>query len=188
MGGTFNPIHYGHLVVAAEAGDQFKLDKIVFIPSGTPPHKDSPDIAPARARYEMVCLATRSNPLFSVSSLEMERGGKSYSVETVRELLAVYGKETQLYFIVGVDAIKEIESWKEVDKLLKLCEFIVAQRPGFNEEEMRPDVMKRSHIMKVPEIGISATEVRRRIKEGRSIRYLVPLEVEEYIRRYNTYP
>ncbi|MBT9131609.1 nicotinate-nucleotide adenylyltransferase [candidate division NPL-UPA2 bacterium Unc8] len=187
MGGTFNPIHYGHLVVAAEAGDQFKLDNIVFIPSGTPPHKDSSDIAPAKARYEMTRLATRSNPLFSISSLEIERGGKSYSVETVERLLAAYGKEAQIYFIVGVDSMLEIESWKNVDELLKLCEFIVALRPGFNVEEINPAVRKRSHIMKIPEIGISATDVRKRIKEGKSIRYLVTLEVEEYIRRYSLY-
>jgi nicotinate-nucleotide adenylyltransferase len=187
MGGTFNPIHYGHLVVAAEAGDQFKLDKIVFIPSGTPPHKDNPDIAPARARYEMTCLATRSNPLFSVSSLEIERGEKSYSVDTMRKLLAIYGRESEVYFIVGADAMVEIESWKDVDELLKLCEFIVASRPGFSLKEIRPAVMKRSHIMKIPEIGISATDIRTRIKDERSIKYLVSLEVEEYIRRHNLY-
>ena len=187
MGGTFNPIHYGHLVVAAEAGDRFKLDNIVFIPSGAPPHKDNHDIAPAKARYEMTCLATRSNPLFSVSSLEIERGGKSYSVETVERFLAIYGKEAQIYFIVGVDSMLEIESWRDVDKLLELCKFIVALRGGFNAEEISPAIRKHSHIMKIPEIGISATDVRRRIKEGKSIRYLVTSEVEEYIMRHNIY-
>lgn len=187
MGGTFNPIHYGHLVVAAEAGDQFKLDNIVFIPSGTPPHKDNSDIASAKARCEMVRLATRSNPLFSVSSLEIERGGKSYSVETVEKLLAIYGKETQVYFIVGVDSMLEIESWRDVDKLLGLCKFIVALRGGFNAEEISPAIRKHSHIMKIPEIGISATDVRKRIKKGKSIRYLVAPEVEEYIIRHNIY-
>lgn len=187
MGGTFNPIHYGHLVVAAEAADQFKLDNIVFIPSGAPPHKSDPDIAPARARYEMTCLATRSNPLFSVSSMEIERGGKSYSIETVESLLTRHGREAQLYFIVGLDSMLEIESWRDVDRLLRLCKFIVALRRGFNAEEITPAIRKHSHIMKIPEIGISATDVRRRIKEGRSIRYLVTPEVEEYIMKHNMY-
>lgn len=187
LGGTFNPIHNAHLVVAAEVAQGFSLDKIIFVPSYLPPHKNDPDIAPSQDRFQMCLLATKSNPSFSVSSLELERGGKSYSIETVKEFLNIYGEDTKLYFITGADAILEISTWKDIEELFQLCEFIVASRPGFQTDKIDKHVLERTHLIKVPALDISSTDIRRRVREGRNIKYLVPEEVEEYIYKHKLY-
>ena len=187
LGGTFNPVHYGHLVVAAEVVQELDLDKVIFVPSYLPPHKNDPDIAPSQDRFQMCLLATQSHPSFSVSSLELERGGKSYSIETVKEFLNIYGKDSKLYFITGADTIREISTWKDIEELSQLCEFIVASRPGFPMDGIDKRVLKRTHLIKVPALDISSTEIRRRVREGRNIKYLVPEKVEEYIYEHKLY-
>jgi nicotinate-nucleotide adenylyltransferase len=187
LGGTFNPVHYGHLVVAAEVIQKFALSKVIFVPSYLPPHKDNSDIAPSQDRFRMCLLATQSHPSFSVSSLELERGGKSYSIETVKEFLHIYGKDTELYFIGGADAILEISTWKDMEELLRLCEFIVASRPGFETDEIDKRVLTRTHFIEVPALDISSTEIRHRAKEGKNIKYLLPEKVEEYICEHKLY-
>lgn len=136
MGGTFDPIHLGHLRAAEEIYWAFDLDKIIFIPSSRPPHKDASKVAPALHRYEMVSLATIFTPYFSVSSIEIDRPGRSYSVETVQEIRRVYGKDSVLYFIVGVDAFLEISTWKNARELLASVQFIVTARPGWRLDDV----------------------------------------------------
>ena len=131
MGGTFDPIHYGHLVTAEQAHYQFNLDKVVFVPSGLPPHKVGKHITSPGHRHMMTVLATTSNPHFEVSSIEVDRVGPSYTIDTVRAFRDRYGDEAGLYFITGADAILEMLEWKDSDTLLELCEFIAATRPGY---------------------------------------------------------
>src|SRR4030042_2999716 len=130
MGGTFNPIHHGHLVTAQEALSQFKLDMVIFIPTGNPPHKIENEVASAEDRYIMTVIATSSNSNFFVSRMEIDRRGKSYTIDTVRQLKKNYGSSSLLYFITGADAILEILTWKNTDEIVSLCKFIAATRPG----------------------------------------------------------
>lgn len=187
LGGTFNPVHYGHLAAAAEAVQEFDLDKVAFVPSYLPPHKNDPDIAPSQDRFRMCLLATQSHPSFSVSSLELERGGKSYSIETVKEFLNIYGEDTKLYFITGADAFLEISTWRDIEELFQLCEFIVASRPGFRTDKIDKHLLECTHLIEVPALDISSTDIRCRIREGRNIKYLVPEKVEEYIYEHRVY-
>jgi len=190
LGGTFNPIHYGHLVVAGEVKDRLKLDKIVFVPTGKAPHKKVV-AATSEERYEMVSLAIRGNLSFEVSSIEIERSkvvsGPTFTLETVRELVKIYGKRAKIYFIVGLDEMLKISTWKEPMKLIGLCKFVVVTRPGYDLEKLDKKVASKVIIMKVPELEISASDIRKRVRTGRSIRYLVPQAVEEYIRRKRLY-
>ncbi|MCK4325868.1 nicotinate-nucleotide adenylyltransferase [bacterium] len=187
LGGTFNPVHCGHLVAADEVREKLALEKVIFVPSASPPHKNHPDIAPPEDRYQMTILATQSNPFFSASDLELQRPGKSYSIETVKKFLNIYGKDTKLYFITGTDAILEIFTWKDREELLKLCQFIVATRPGFDAGKIERTILKQVHLLKIPGLDISSTDIRSRIKEGRTIKYLLPEKVEEYIYEHGLY-
>lgn len=194
MGGTFDPIHYGHLVTAEAARHEFGLDRVVFLPSGTPPHKPPEAVTDAEHRYMMTVLATLSNPYFDVSRVDIDREGISYTVDSLRILREQYGGDSELYFITGADAILEIVSWKEPDKLLELAHFIGATRPGFCLEQVPKSTQEwlsrhpdRVHLIKVPALAISSTDIRERVRTGNSIRYLVPEPVEHYIRRHNLY-
>nr|WP_277997095.1 nicotinate-nucleotide adenylyltransferase [Moorella sp. Hama-1] len=188
MGGTFDPIHYGHLVTAEAARWEFVLDKVIFVPSGHPPHKKGYQVTRAEYRYQMTVLATASNPYFEVSRTEINREGYSYTVDTVSAFRREYGPQTQLYFITGADAILEILTWKDVDRLLRECQFIAATRPGFQLnrlEESRPQLpvegRHRIHLIEVPALAISSTDIRWRVKNNKPIKYLLPEAVEEYI-------
>ncbi|MGI9950841.1 nicotinate-nucleotide adenylyltransferase [Moorellaceae bacterium AZ2] len=194
MGGTFDPIHYGHLVAAEEARDEFKLERVIFIPSGHPPHKKDCLVTPAEHRYRMTVLATASNHYFEVSRIEIDRPGLSYTIDTVTEFRRLLGPEPELYFITGADAILEILHWKDVEDLLRKCRFIAATRPGFPLEKLKdlkpqlpPDGWQRIHFLEVPALAISSTDIRRRVREGKTIKYLLPEAVEEYIRREGLY-
>lgn len=194
MGGTFDPIHYGHLVTAEAARCEFNLDKVIFIPSGQPPHKKGYQVTAAEHRYRMTVLATASNPFFAVSRIEIERPGVSYTIDTVTEFRRLLGPEPELYFITGADAILEILHWKDVGELLKKCRFIAATRPGFlleKLEDLKPllplECWQRIHIIEVPALAISSTDIRRRVRERKTIKYLLPEAVEEYIRREGLY-
>lgn len=198
MGGTFNPIHYGHLVTAEEALVQFKLNKVIFVPAGHAPHKDNKEILTAEERYLMTVIATASNPDFCVSRIEIDRGGHSYTIGTLRELKKIYGEKAELFFITGADAILEILTWKDTDKIYDLCSFIAATRPGyclkrFKELHLLPEneylngKKPRIYFMEIPALAISSTDIRQRIKEKRPIQYLVPEGVANYISKSSFY-
>lgn len=192
MGGTFDPVHYGHLVTAEQAHYQFKLDKVVFVPSGHPPHKVGKQITPAGHRHMMTVLATTSNPHFGVSSIEVDRVGPSYTIDTVRAFRDRYGDDASLYFITGADAILEMLEWKDSDDLLELCEFIAATRPGYVLHSDRigqifGDRANRIHFFEVPALAISSTDIRERFRQGRPVRYLLPDIVVSYIERAELY-
>jgi nicotinate-nucleotide adenylyltransferase len=182
LGGTFNPVHLGHLVLAEQAREALRLEKIIFIPSGHPPHKKASGLAPARQRYQMAALAVKGNPYFEVSDLEISRGGISYSIETVKELKSVYCR-AKLYFIVGSDFLKEAFSWKNIDSLGKISKFAVAARPGYSFTKLPANMQG----IRVDALDISATDIRKRIKLEKSIRYLVPEEVRKYILKKKLY-
>ena len=190
MGGTFDPIHFGHLVTAEAARDAFGLEKVVFVPAGHPPHKRHRTVSEARHRIAMVNHAIISNPGFSLSTIETEREGYSYTIDTVNEFLTIYGDNTELYFITGADAIIEILSWHRVEELIEKCRFIAAPRPGFpfNKDSQIPQEYRgRIFPFKVPALAISSSQIREMVSQGRSIRYLLPDTVEAYIRKNNLY-
>ena len=189
MGGTFDPVHYGHLVTAEEALIQFELDGVVFIPTGLPWMKEHPVAAPAEDRYLMTVIATASNPRFSVSRLEVDRRGSTYTVETLRALGAER-PDAELFFITGADAMLEIFHWKDPEEVLSLAHFIAATRPGYEIavfEAGAPAQNARVSVMNIPALAISSTDIRRRVKEGRPIRYLVPEGVKSYIEKAGLY-
>ncbi|NMB11598.1 MAG: nicotinate-nucleotide adenylyltransferase [Firmicutes bacterium] len=188
MGGTFDPIHYGHLVAAEAAREAFSLERIIFVPAGIPPHKVQEEVTPARHRYLMTLLAIMSNPYFEISRVDMERGGVTYTVDTLADLEKELPPNTVIYFITGADAILEILSWKSPDQVLSMADFIAVTRPGYDLERLSkalgPFYLKfqeQIHILEVPPVGISSTDLRCRLREGRSVRYLLPETVVTYI-------
>ncbi len=193
MGGTFDPIHIGHLITAEFVRVECHLDKVLFIPAGSPPHKQGQAITAARHRYAMTVMATASNPHFAVLPMEIERSGLSYTIDTVRRLLAEYGDESELVCITGADAIRDLFTWKDIDLLLDLCWFAAASRPGALEaiEPMIASFGEKGHnrILRVntPQLDISATQIRERVRQGLSIRYLVPDVVARYIAKEKLY-
>ncbi|NMA55144.1 MAG: nicotinate-nucleotide adenylyltransferase [Firmicutes bacterium] len=191
MGGTFDPIHYGHLVTAEAARDAFGLDKVLFVPNKLPPHKKDYQVSGAKHRYLMVVLATITNRFFEASRIELDRGGISYTIDTLRSLRSVYGSEVELYFISGADAILDLLGWKDVDELMALCYFIAATRPGYRLSEqllrLQNEYPSRVFFVEVPALAISSTDIRRRVKLGKSIKYLLPEPVEYYLRKNKLY-
>jgi nicotinate-nucleotide adenylyltransferase len=182
LGGTFNPIHIGHLILADEVREKLNLDKIIFIPTYIPPHKQNSNVAAALERLRMVKLAIRGNSHFGVSDIEIKRKGPSYTVDTVKALKKKSPGHV-FYFIAGSDLLKYLDEWKDFSELLALVKFIVATRPGYPLEEI-PSYVKRVGIRAV---DVSAFEIRQRIKEGKSFRYLVPEPVFEYIAKNKIY-
>ena len=190
MGGTFDPIHHGHLVTAEEALWQFDLDQVLFVPTGQPWMKHDREVSAAEDRYLMTVIATSSNPRFRVSRLEIDRPGPTYAVDTLRSLREEYGEETELFFITGADAILEIYHWKDADQALALARFIAATRPGYDAERMREEGATedpRIAIMDIPALAISSTDIRHRVAKGSPIRYLVPEGVKSYIEKAGLY-
>lgn len=192
MGGTFDPIHLGHLVVANEVLNIYKLDEIIFVPAGNPPHKIGMR-ASSVDRYLMTVLATMSNDKFTVSDIEIKKNGKSYSLDTLREFHDIY-PDTEFYFITGTDAVINLSNWHEPEELLKLCKFIAVSRPGMNKEsveskieEIRKDLNGHIELLHVPMLQISSTEIRERFIKGISAKYLLPEAVEQYINKNNLY-
>lgn len=195
MGGTFDPIHYGHLVTAETARSEFALEKVIFVPSGNPPHKSEAMVTRKEQRYLMTVLATAANPYFEVSRVEIVRPGQSYAIDTVREFKSKMDEDSELYFITGADAIFEIVTWKDVDGLFDRCTFIAATRPGFNLDALREKLLKRLPIeylkkiipLEVPAMAISSTDIRQRIRNNRTVKYLLPEEVENFIYKNKLY-
>ncbi len=211
LGGTFNPIHYGHLAAAEEVRDRLKLDRILFIPSFLPPHKLDEDIPSAVQRMEMVRLATTDNPFFEPSDIEIERGGRSYTIDTV-EALRQASSGAELFFVVGLDSFIEIRTWREWERLLTICGFVVIPRPGYlfadlaklkfmknaakelsrlDQGDLKQAVVRSGayavYLETVPLYDISSTDIRARVKAGASIKYLLPDTVETYIIKNKLY-
>jgi nicotinate-nucleotide adenylyltransferase len=183
MGGTFDPIHHGHLVAADEARWQFELDQVLFVPTGQPWQKPV-GVSPAEDRYQMTVIATASNPAFAVSRSEIDHPGPTYTVDTLRRLRSELGRRTRLYFITGADAVLHILTWKDRDEVLALAEFIAATRPGHDLAKLAdrlPGSGERLHPMEIPMLAISSTEIRARVARGAPIQYLVPDGVVRYV-------
>lgn len=184
FGGTFNPIHNGHLLIAEDVREKLNLDKVLFIPAENPPHKKVNNLADSCHRLEMVKLAIKGNPYFSVSDIEIKRGGVSYSIETIKTLKEVYQKGTKFFFIMGADSILEFMEWKEWESLLGLCNFVVVPRPGYECDE---SLFKNVVFLQAKMFDISSTEIRKKIEANQSIRYLVPDVVAKYIEGHKLY-
>jgi len=182
LGGTFNPIHIGHLILAEEAREKLGLDKIIFVPTYLPPHKDSSDIASAKERYTMIKLAIKTNKYFSVSDVEIKRDGRSYTIDTIKEFRKRYPND-ELYFITGSDLLKYLDEWKDLNEIIKMVKFVVATRPGYPLEKI-PGYISTVAIRAV---DVSAFEIRKAIKEETSFRYLLPERVFNYINKKKLY-
>ncbi|MBN2058750.1 MAG: nicotinate-nucleotide adenylyltransferase [Candidatus Saganbacteria bacterium] len=194
MGGTFNPIHKGHLALAKAALREYVLDEVIFMPSGTPPHKALGKIIDKEDRFKMVKLAIKGVKQFSVSRLEMDRQGLSYAVDTFNELKKKYGDKAKLFYIMGLDSINEILEWRKPLELFKLCEFIVGTRPGsrirtFKRLVKFPPLQKEVDKINLMELNedISASEIRQRLKSNKKTAALLPKAVADYIRKHKLY-
>lgn len=196
MGGTFDPIHYGHLAVAEEVRASLDLAEMVFIPAGEPPHKPGLHITPAQDRAEMVRLAIASNPRFTLSRVDLDRPGPSYTSETVRLLRQEWGEQTAIYFVIGWDSLEELHTWHEPEAILEQIAYLVAvHRPGYVEAEHYreqleanlPGISKRLRTVPAPQLDISATDLRQRVAQHRPIKYQLPEAVEEYIIEHGLY-
>jgi nicotinate-nucleotide adenylyltransferase len=194
MGGTFNPLHKGHLALAKAAKEEFALDQIIFIPSGTPPHKALGNVIDKNERFKMVRLAVKGFRSYSVSRIELNRPGYSYAIDTFRTLKKRFGQGAKLFYIMGLDSVSEILEWKKPLELFQLCEFIVGTRPGTKLRTFRrlvkfPPLQKevdKIHLMELKE-NVSASEIRERIKSGKSVSRLLPSVVEAYIKNKGLY-
>ena len=185
MGGTFDPVHLGHLVTAEQARADLGLDEVVFVPAGRPWQKGQ-YTAPEH-RYLMTVLATAANPAFSVSRLEVDREGHTYTVETLRRLRSLL-PDARLFFITGADAILNILTWKDAEECLALADFVAATRPGNDLRALRDEGLEdRVTVLDVPALAISSTDIRERFAAGRSVSYLIPREVEQYARKHGLY-
>jgi nicotinate-nucleotide adenylyltransferase len=181
FGGTFDPIHLGHLIVAEEARERVGLDKVIFVPSGVPPHKRSERISSGLARLEMTRLATAGNPCFEVSDFEVARNEASFTIETVRHFSRVLGRGVELFLIIGADSVLEMPTWKNPKELLSESTPIVVSRPGFDLNNVEPWLRGRLLLVEGVVVGVSSTDIRARVASGRSIRYLVPQPVLSFI-------
>ena len=193
MGGTFDPIHIGHLVTAEAVRLEYNLEKVIFIPASQPPHKQGSTVTPAFHRYIMTVMATYSNPFFFVSDMELNRPGPSYTIDTMKSLISQYGGQAEFYFITGVDAVQDLATWHNVEELLNLCHFVAATRPGCKDtienviNYFGTKGHERIHRLATPELEISSTDIREKVRRGLSIKYIVPESVENYILKENLY-
>jgi len=202
MGGTFNPIHYGHLRSAMEIREMFNLDRVLFIAAARPPHKNPSPLIPFKDRHTMITLALREEPSFEASDMEYIRPGQSYSIETLKELREEYGRSARFYFILGTDAFREITTWKNYEQLFQHTSFVVLNRPGFEYESLESFIRQTVssdysfsqtenayihpllmpiYYCKTTLLDISSTKIREDVKARRSIRFLLPPSVEKYI-------
>jgi nicotinate-nucleotide adenylyltransferase len=183
MGGTFDPIHHGHLVAASEVQQSFDLDEVIFVPTGEPAMKEG--VSPAEHRYLMTVIATASNPRFTTSRVDIDRGGITYTIDTLRDLHAEH-PDADLFFITGADAVAQIVEWKDVDELWKLAHFVAVSRPG-HALSIRGLPEQGVSSLEVPALAISSTDCRRRVDRGFPVWYLVPDGVVQYISKHHLY-
>ena len=184
MGGTFDPIHHGHLVAASEVAAEFELDEVVFVPTGQPWQKSDRQVSPAEHRYLMTVVATASNPRFTVSRVDIDRPGNTYTVDTLRDIRA-RRPDSELFFITGADALGQILTWKDVEELWDLAHFVGVTRPGYALADLglEDDIS----LMEIPAMAISSTDCRDRVARGRPVWYLVPDGVVQYINKHHLY-
>jgi nicotinate-nucleotide adenylyltransferase len=192
IGGTFDPIHTGHLIIAEGARDALDLQRVIFVPAGQPPHKRSSRISPAEHRFEMVRLAVAGNGYFTASRVDIDREGPSYTVDTIRLLHDAWGADVRIYFLIGGDSLAELPTWYQPERLLEICQVVAVPRPGYELDLESLDVKipgaaERIQMLSMPLVDLSATEIRDRVRDRRSIRYLVPDAVERYIYRHRLY-
>jgi nicotinate-nucleotide adenylyltransferase len=185
MGGTFDPIHHGHLVAANEVADRFGLEQVIFVPTGQPWQKDG-TVSPAEDRYLMTVIATASNPRFFVSRVDIDRGGPTYTIDTLRDLRREHGEKAELFFITGADALQRILSWKDADEIFALARFVGVTRPGFTltDSHLPTDTVS---LVQVPAMAISSSDCRERVAAGKPVWYLVPDGVVQYITKHGLY-
>jgi nicotinate-nucleotide adenylyltransferase len=186
MGGTFDPIHHGHLVAASEVAHAFALDEVVFVPTGEPWQKDGRKVSPAEDRYLMTVIATASNPRFSVSRVDIDRPGPTYTIDTLRELRSMRGEDADFFFITGADALSKMMSWQDAADLFKLAHFVGVTRPGhrLSSAGLPSDQVS---LVEIPALSISSTECRQRVAAGEPVWYLVPDGVVQYIAKRGLY-
>lgn len=186
MGGTFDPIHNGHLVAASEVAARFGLDEVIFVPTGRPWQKSGRKVSDAEHRYLMTVIATASNPRFTVSRVDVDRPGYTYTIDTLRDLTEALGPQTEIFFITGADALAQILSWKEVDELFDLAHFVGVSRPGheLSSEGLPKDGVS---LLQIPALAISSTDCRERVREDFPVWYLVPDGVVQYIAKHDLY-
>lgn len=193
IGGTFDPVHYGHLLLAERFREELDLDKIIFIPTGTSYHKDTEEVSPSELRYRMLEMAISDNEKFAISDIEVKRNGNSYTCDTVRELKKRF-QEDEFFFLIGTDILFTIEEWKEVDWLFQNIRFLLALREGFEREnineklaylteERGADIMLREFDL----VNISSTKIRENVKRNKSIKYLLPVQIENFIKENGIY-
>ncbi|UCF78631.1 MAG: nicotinate-nucleotide adenylyltransferase [Candidatus Eiseniibacteriota bacterium] len=187
FGGTFDPIHVGHLIIAEQARESLGLSKVIFVPSGVPPHKHHRRISDAASRLEMTRLAIEGNEHFELSDFEVGHEAASFTVETVHHFKRTLGQQVELFLILGADSILEISTWKEPEKLLSQCRPVVAGRPGYDLGKLEPELRKRVRILEGVLVDVSSTDIRSRVASGRSIRYLVPASVASFISERKLY-
>ncbi len=196
FGGSFNPVHIGHLIVARAVAEHLDVEKVILIPSAQPPHKNDKKLADGGHRLEMIRLAVEGDPLFEISDLEMKRSGPSYTILTVDDFRKQVGEHTPLFWVMGSDSLEELHTWYRIGELVDRCCMVTAVRPGFEQhalsrlaEQLSAEqiTVLKKHILETPLIDISATAIRQRVRRGQSIRYLVPEAVGAYIERHNLY-
>ena len=196
FGGTFNPIHMGHMIMAEKVCQQHHLSNILFMPAYIPPHKYVNDLAEAHHRYQMIKAVVSGKSKFEVSDLEIKREGKSYTIDTVQEILDHYGKDCEVFLIMGADSLNELELWKNIKRLSQLCHFVIVNRPGFKTEASTRlvEIIGSNNILdmerlrvEINPVGISSTDIRKRLNDGVQIKDLVPECVEGYIKEHSLY-
>jgi len=196
LGGTFNPIHLGHLILADEVCKNHHLSKILFMPTYIPPHKYVNDLASPHHRFQMIKAAISGISWFEVSDLEIIREGKSYTIDTIQEILNHYGEDSEIYLIMGADSLNELELWKNIKELSQLCHFVIVNRPGFKTEASArlAEIIGGDNILDIERlridispVDISSTNIRKRVNDGVQIKGLVPECVEAYIKEHNLY-
>jgi nicotinate-nucleotide adenylyltransferase len=182
LGGTFNPVHIGHLILAEEVREKLGLDKIIFVPTALPPHKDNLNIAPAKDRLKMLKLAVASNKFFAVSDVEIKRQGRSYTIDTLKEFKAKYPHD-ELYFIIGSDLLKYLSEWKDLSQIISMVKFVAATRPGYPLEKIPAYIQ----TLPIRAVDVSAFEVRQCVAQNKSFGYLVTDKVFDYIKKRKLY-
>ncbi|MBF0484668.1 MAG: nicotinate-nucleotide adenylyltransferase [Candidatus Omnitrophica bacterium] len=183
LGGTFNPVHVGHLAVADYACQKLGLNKVIFVPSALPPHKTAKGVIAAKHRFEMLKIAIGANPKFELCDYEIQKGGKSYSIDTVKFLKSLYPAEVKFYFIIGEDNFPGLAKWKNIGELMTLAEFVVVSRPDAGSADNEFKI----RFLKMPGLDVSSTYIRKNIAQRHSIRYLIPAEVLQYIKVHKLY-